>query len=129
MAALIKDLYPDGIIADCKRKLRKVVKRAKKRHFQEIINGLDRHNIFQVTEWSRLVRQYSTPPIWQANGALAVSNLEKQATLRKELLSSIKFVEDNIANNEQTPDLIEEKREAPIKWHNYLFEEIKRAIL
>lgn len=31
-------------------------------------------------------------------------------------------------NNEQAPDLIEEKREVPIKWHNYLFEKIKRTL-
>lgn len=128
-AALIEDSNSDGILVDCKRKLRRVVKRAKKRHFQEIIDGLDSHNIFQAAKWPRSVRQYSTPPIRQADGTLAVSNLEKQATLRKELLSTVKPVANDIAINKQAPDLIQEKREAPIEWHNCSFEEVERAIL
>lgn len=37
-------------------------------------------------------------------------------------------LENNIAINEQTFNLIEEKSKALIKWHNYLFKEVERTI-
>lgn len=73
------------------------------------MNGLDGHNVIQTTKWSWSVNQYLTPPIQQANENLAVSNLEKQAMLRKELLSSMEPITDNIINNKQAFNLIERK--------------------
>ncbi len=108
-AAQIEDLHSDDIVADYKRKLRKVVKEAKRKYFQNVIDGLDNHNIFQTVKWPRSVRQYSTLPIRQVDGTLAVNNLEKQATLRKELLSLVDPLGDDTTNNEQAPNLNEEK--------------------
>lgn len=49
-AAQIKDVHSDDMVFDCKKKLRKVIKRAKKNHFQGVINNLDNHNIFQAVK-------------------------------------------------------------------------------
>lgn len=72
---LIKDLYLDYEVIDCKKKLCKIVKRAKKSYFQGIINNLDSHNIFQDTKQFQSITKYSNSPIWQANKTLAVTNL------------------------------------------------------
>ena len=86
-----------------------MVKEAKRKYFQNVIDGLDNHNIFQTVKWPRSVRQYSTLPIRQVDGTLAVNNLEKQATLRKELLSLVDPLGDDTTNNEPAPNLNEEK--------------------
>lgn len=49
--------------------------------------------------------------------------------LKTVLLLSVGPVRDNTINNKPAPDLVKEKREAPIKWYNCSFEKVEKAVL
>ena len=67
--------------------LRKQIKNAKKRYYQDVIIGLTKEKIFQAIKWPNTIQTYTTPPIQKVDGTLAISNQDKQDALRSELLS------------------------------------------
>ncbi len=74
IAAGIKDPNAGVILKKVKSKLYKTVKNAKRKYYQNVINGLDPHNIFQAVKWLSTVRQYNTPSIKRQDGTLAIDH-------------------------------------------------------
>ncbi len=63
------------------------VKLAKKSHYQQVINELNKETIFQAMKWPTSTRKYSTPPIQKTDGLLATSRKEKKDALKQALLT------------------------------------------
>ena len=63
------------------------VKLAKKSHYQQVINKLNKETIFQPMKWPTSTRKYSTPPIQKTDGLLATSCKEKRDALKQALLT------------------------------------------
>ncbi|KAI1858285.1 uncharacterized protein JN550_012816 [Neoarthrinium moseri] len=69
-----------------KREFRRVVRRAKREHWQALIDGADNQKeIFRIVSWHKLSLGLSAPPI-AANGTTYESQLEEAKALRKATL-------------------------------------------
>lgn len=66
-----------------RHQLRKEVKQAKRRFYQEVINNFNEETIFQAMKWPNSTRKYTTPPIQKPDGFLATSNKDKQLHLSR----------------------------------------------
>lgn len=90
-----------------------------------MLEELDHKNIFQAVRWSSSIRQYTTPPIQQQDGTLAVDNLAKQKALREALITLPALSSDYPSIQ---LDLSQETRTDPICWHPCVKEEVEAGI-
>lgn len=90
----------DAILQSAKTDLRKIVKTAKQKYYQKVIDSLDHQDIFQAVKWPSTVHQYTSPLIQRPDSSLAINSQEKQRALREALLTP-------------PTDAHQEKREAP----------------
>lgn len=126
-AAGIINPNADAILQSAKADLRKIVKTAKQKYYQKVIDGLDHQIIFQAVKWPSTVHQYATPPIQRQDGSLAINSQDKQRALREALLTP-----PTDAHQEsplEAPDLQKEIRHSPVEWHTCTVHEIEAAIL
>lgn len=90
-----------------------------------MLEELDHKNIFQAVRWSSSITQYTTPPIQQQDGTLAVDNLAGQKALREALITPPLLSSDHLAIQ---LDLSQETRTDPICWHPCVKEEVEAGI-
>lgn len=59
----IQDLNASVVLRETKLMICKLVKGAKQKYYQTVIDGLDYQNIFSTAKWLLTNCQYTTPPI------------------------------------------------------------------
>ena len=106
--------------------LRKVVKKAKRTYYQEVINELDEDSIFGAMKWPTSVRQYTTSPIQCSDRILATSSQGKQKALRLELLTPPKSTLNSIVREQR--EFYTESRAYIIEWNTCMRQEVQEAI-
>ena len=111
-----------------RNKLRKQVKSAKKRYYQDVINGLTSKTIFQAVKWPNTIQTYTTPPIQKADDTLAVSNQDKQEALRSELLSAKDLFLGSNSDSTTARSFFEETRAPAPEWHTCIWQEVEKAV-
>ena len=115
-----------GMVERAKGQLRKVVKKAKQSYYQQVIDNLDSKTIFGAVKWSTSTKQYTTPAIRRLDGSLAISNFDKQHTLKTALFTPPNTLDQG--SPVVTPELYIETRERPFAWDPCIIEEVQDAV-
>lgn len=102
------------------------MKDAKRDYYHEVLEKLNSKSIFQAVKWSSSIRQYTTPPIQQQDGTLAVDNLSKQKALKKELLTP---PATTTPSRDIQVDLSQETRNDVVLWHSCTMQEVEAGIM
>ena len=105
----------------------KQVKQAKKSHYQQVINELNRVTIFQAIKWPASTRKHTTPPIQKTDRLLAISNKEKIDALKQALFTLTLQSFSNGYKGQADFDI--ESRDCTIEWHTYSSKKVEKAIL
>lgn len=107
--------------------LRKEVKQAKRRYYQEVINNLNGETIFQAMKWPNSIRKYNTPPIQKPDGSLARSNKDKQAVLKQVLLTPTVY--GAFDSDIRLANLSEDSRDVAMEWNTCTYQKVEEAVM
>ena len=124
----IENLAVEERVKTLQAELRKKVKQAKKIHYQQVINELNREMIFQAMKWPTSTQKYSTPTMQKTNGLLATSKKEKRDALKQAFLTPTLQISKN-GSTTWLADLDIESRDCIIEWHTCSSKEVGKAIL